>query len=428
MITKMVINIESKSHWIIQMMKYVIQDWCVMERLAFVLMFILCISLVTMPVDAQDIVVSGDLDGDNVVSNEEMEIAEQSYKDGKITSDQLEEILHIHENYPRIVEDSIGSSVTIYKPVNSIIAPNSNADELLRAIGAVDKIIAVGDSTKGDPIFYPELSKLPSVGSVRAPDTEQILNLHPDLLILSAQWDTSHADALQEVIQECDPTIAVARFDCYRLENYEDETRKIAYLLEKETDANDFLEFYNDCVNLVVSRTSSLTEGERPKVYLAYGEFPPYGAYGGSAGAAIRLEMAGGNNIFGDDIETQYAEIDPEEIITKNPEVIIRQVQAGGYSTADTTEMQALLKRTVDQSGWEYIDAIKNNNVYLISKELQNKRYFLGLLYTAKILLPEHFKDMDPQSIHQEYLSRFQNLDIDLDNQGVFVYPPLEES
>ncbi len=379
------------------------------------------------PASAQAIVVPGDLDGDMIVSGDEMASAEQSYQEGKISSEQLEVIRHIHENYPRSVEDSIGCNVTIYKPVNSIIAPNSNADELLRSIGAVDKIIAVGESTKSDPLFFPELSKLPSVGSVRAPDTENILSLHPDLLILSAQWDTSHADALQETIQECDPTIVVARFDCYRLENYDDETRKIAYLLENEAEANEFLEFYNDHVNLVVSRTSSLSEAERPKVYLAYGEYPPYGAYGGSAGAAVRLEMAGGNNIFSDDIDTQYAEVDPEEIITKNPEVIIRQVQAGGYDTSDAAEMDALLKQTIDQSGWEYIDAIKNNNVYMISKELQNKRYFLGLLYTAKILLPEHFKDMDPQAIHQEYLSRFQNLNIDLDKQGVFVYPALVE-
>lgn len=379
------------------------------------------------PASAEAIVVPGDLDGDMIVSGVEMAFFEQSHKDGKISSEQLEAIRHIHESYPRTVEDSIGNSVTIYKPVNSIIAPNSNADELLRSIGAVDMIIAVGDSTKGDPLFFPELSKLPSVGSVRAPDTENILSLNPDLLILSAQWDTSNADALQKTIQECDPTIIVARFDCYRLENYEDETRKIAYLLEREAEASEFLEFYNDSVNLVVSRTSSLSEAERPKVYLAYGEFPPYGAYGSSAGASVRLEMAGGINIFSDDIEKQYAEIDPEEIITKNPEVIIRQVQTGGYNTMDTADMEALLKQTFDQTGWEYIDAINNNKVYMISKELQNKRYFLGLLYTAKILLPEHFRDMNPQAIHQEYLSRFQNLNIDLDKQGVFVYPPLVE-
>jgi hypothetical protein len=34
-------------------------------------------------------------------------------------------------------------------------------------------------------------------------------------------------------------------------------------------------------------------------------------------------------------------------------------------------------------------------------------------------------EDLDPQAIHQEYLTRFQGLDYDLGEQGVFVYPPL---
>jgi iron complex transport system substrate-binding protein len=35
---------------------------------------------------------------------------------------------------------------------------------------------------------------------------------------------------------------------------------------------------------------------------------------------------------------------------------------------------------------------------------------------------------LDPQAIHQEYLTRFQGLDYNLDEQGVFIYPPLEVS
>jgi iron complex transport system substrate-binding protein len=41
----------------------------------------------------------------------------------------------------------------------------------------------------------------------------------------------------------------------------------------------------------------------------------------------------------------------------------------------------------------------------------------------AKWFHPDLFKDLDPQSIHQEYLTRFQGLDYDLSKQGVFVYP-----
>lgn len=372
--------------------------------------------------------VPGDLDADNVVSQAELENAISLSNRGKITAEELAEIKHINENYPRKVVDSLGNEIIIYKPIKSIIAPNSNAEELLRSINADDLIVAVSDSTKDDPLFFPELSKLDSIGSTRAPDSEKMLALHPDLMILAATWDQSQADELQENLKKNDPNITIARFDCFRLESYDNETKKIAYLLEKEKDAGEFLAFYDDCVNVVVNRTSSLALDEKPQVYLGYGEFPPYGAYGDSAGAAVRVEMAGGYNIFGDEIEKQYAEIDPEKIITKNPQVILRQVKTGGYSATNSTEMKKLLESTLNQTGWENIDAVKNKRVYMISTELQNKRYFLGLLYTAKILLPDLFADVDPKALHQQYLTKFQKLNLDLDQQGVFVYPDWEES
>jgi len=50
-------------------------------------------------------------------------------------------------------------------------------------------------------------------------------------------------------------------------------------------------------------------------------------------------------------------------------------------------------------------------------------RGFIQVAYMAKWFHPELFEDLDPKAIHQEYLTRFQGLDIDLDKKGVFVYP-----
>ncbi|HOI70084.1 MAG TPA: hypothetical protein PLN41_10090 [Methanothrix sp.] len=44
----------------------------------------------------------------------------------------------------------------------------------------------------------------------------------------------------------------------------------------------------------------------------------------------------------------------------------------------------------------------------------------------AKLFHPELFEDLDPEAFHQEYLTRFQGLDYDLDKHGIFVYPPIE--
>ena len=54
--------------------------------------------------------------------------------------------------------------------------------------------------------------------------------------------------------------------------------------------------------------------------------------------------------------------------------------------------------------------------------------YFIGVAYMAKWFYPELFEDLNPKSIHQEYLTRFQGLDYDLNEHGVFVYPAPGES
>jgi len=150
--------------------------------------------------------VPGDLNGDKIVSQDELQKAEEQLKDGKISAEQMEEIKHINENYPRKVTDSLGNEVVIYAPIKKIIAINSNAVELLRSIRAEDKIIAVDDSVKNDNIFFPELGQLPNVGTGRAPDSEKILELRPDLVIISATWDKSYGDTLQNTLNSADKT------------------------------------------------------------------------------------------------------------------------------------------------------------------------------------------------------------------------------
>ena len=70
-------------------------------------------------------------------------------KEGKITSDQLEEIEHIKENYPRTIVDNTNRTVTIYRPVNRIIAFGGYDTEIISMIGDEDKIVGVPNYLKG---------------------------------------------------------------------------------------------------------------------------------------------------------------------------------------------------------------------------------------------------------------------------------------
>ena len=80
----------------------------------------------------------------------------------------------------------------------------------------------------------------------------------------------------------------------------------------------------------------------------------------------------------------------------------------------------------MNRTGLEHVTAVENGTVYIITNHvIGGTRNFIGIGYLAKWLYPELFSDLDPKAVHQEYLTKFQGLDIDLDEKGVFVYPLL---
>jgi iron complex transport system substrate-binding protein len=71
------------------------------------------------------------------------------------------------------------------------------------------------------------------------------------------------------------------------------------------------------------------------------------------------------------------------------------------------------------------VAAVEKGGVYVFTTNIWcSPRYLIGIAYYARWFHPELFEDLDPKAIHQEYLTRFQGLDIDLDKKGVFVYHP----
>jgi len=94
----------------------------------------------------------------------------------------------------------------------------------------------------------------------------------------------------------------------------------------------------------------------------------------------------------------------------------------------DISEFEDTRGEVMSRKVLQYVPAVKEGRVYVIAVHLlsffgdSGCRSFIQLAYQAKWFQPELFEDLDPKAIHQEYLTRFQGLDIDLDENGVFVY------
>ena len=278
--------------------------------------------------------------------------------------------------------------------------------------------------TSIDADFFPEFGDVANIGTSWNPDLEAILELHPDLVLLhtSSGFGDTHGTALKTLETA---GITVLRFDLK--ENYPDALEKFGYTFDKRSETEEFLGWYENILNTIEDTVKEIPDEDKPKVY-------PEGSgnYGISDCDDWAITLAGGRDIFVGESGT----IDAEAVIEHDPDVMIKPTwkASGGYGldADDTAGLKEVREEIMGRSELQNVKAVKGDRVYVITTHLwtympkTGNRHFIGICYMAKWFHPDHFNDLDPQAIHQEYLTRFQELDIDLDEHGVFVYHPEE--
>ena len=331
------------------------------------------------------------------------------------------------------VVDSADRIVTVKKPVGRIVTFNTGSAEMVRTLKVQDKVVGVLINLKDDEIFFPELSKLPSVGSwssgAGGPDYEKMFELDPDIVITYTEYT---APKLAETLELAG--ITLVRLDLYKVapEVMVEEVKKMGYILDKKEEAEEFIDWYNEIiVDIIKARTEKVSDDDKPRVYLeAWGD---YSTFTKGSGSDMMIILAGGRNICADlPSESGFVpDIDPEWLVQQNPEIIVRRAPryvSSGYGEDSPSEMKAARDALLSRPELAGVTAIMNDDVYILSLTIATTtRNFIGSAYMAKWFHPDLFEDLDPQAIHQEYLDRFQHINYDLDEHGVFVYPPLGE-
>ena len=349
----------------------------------------------------------------------ETELADAKY-DGKINPLDFIQIklIIVGKEKELTVIDTADRIVTVRRPIKRIVVFTHGVVETMRSLKLEkDKIVGLDKWTKANKMYYPEISEhATDLGSYYTPDYEKLLELQPDTVI---HYSAPKFDEVVNTIKEADPKITVLRFDCWKSLTYFDEVKRLGYVLGKKEEANEFLEFYEGCLNSIKENVEGIAEDEKPKVYLELGD-KPYLTSGNKGGWHKSLEMASGNNIFGD-LSLEHFDVDPEEVIKCNPEIIVKKEwPEGGYDSDDITELIPGRDEIMSRPELANVAAVKNGKVYIIASEIYaNARFVVGIAYMAKWFHPELCKDLDPQAIHKEYLERFQGIPY----RGFYAYP-----
>lgn len=384
-----------------------------------VLLALACFSLIFATANAQEIAVPGDADGDMIVSDEELELAEQSCDEGKITSAELEKIKHIHEDYPITIVDSANRVVTIYKPVERIIIQPTSSYEPIWILGAQDKVVGVTNTAKDLAYTWlPGIQNMSAIGEYKELDYEKIIELKPDIALVSNSGiETKKID---EILEPAGIKVVGAEF--VELETFDSELKNIAQILETEERAEDFLAWRNEYLNSVKEKTNEID----PRVRV-YGEWAHVERATGGKTSAIdsTIKAAGGDNIAGD-LDEYWIVLDPEFIMTENPGVIFfaaweDMLGLTGYYVDNYEGAMQFVESATNRTDLKDTYAVQNGRVYVLDAGcvLTSARNFVPTLYLAKWFYPDRFEDLDPEAVHKEYFEKW----LGIPYQGVWTYP-----
>jgi iron complex transport system substrate-binding protein len=353
----------------------------------------------------------------------ETELADAKY-DGKINPLDFIQIklIIVGKEKEITVIDEVDRTVTVKKPVERVITLGRFDAEIMWLLGAQDNIVGISSGIARIAYYVmcmPELAKLPTVGSGANIDYEAVLNLNPDLVTI---WPR-HAAITDEKLPD---SIAVAGFGFFVPESLTEGVVKFGYIFNKKDEAKHYIEdFHDKYIDHIKAKTEGLSEEERPKVYLErFGM--PYKTYGSDSYVQQGMHIAGGKNIFAD-VEAYKFVADAEDVITENPDIIIKYASPFGpemgYDIDDPSKAKEMRDEIMSRPELAEVNAVKNGRVYIMIIALNTgPGYPITNAYWAKWFQPELFTDIDPKAIHQEFLS-FQGIDYDLDKHGVFVYP-----
>ena len=318
------------------------------------------------------------------------------------------------------VVDTNGEDVTVKKPVERVIVLGDADADAMRILKAEEKVVGIDSSLPEEYILLPVISEQPTVGDYLDPDVEAILALEPDI-VLGRHVLTYDLD------EKLEPFVAVVRLQLSG-EAIVEEIKKLGYVIDKTSEAEEFCDWYEEHVEMIHGRIEGLSEEDKPKIFIE--GFPHYKEYytqNKDSAEGYICEMAGGINIAADN---PSGVVDAEWVITENPEFIYIGAMSSdpsGYGVDGITGVKATREGVVSRPELKDVKAVKKGDCYCTASDIVHSiQQFISISYWAKLLHPELFEDLDPEAIHKEYLDRFQRIDYDIDERGVFVYPPIE--
>ena len=241
------------------------------------------------------------------------------------------------------ITDMTGREITLDEPATRVVALSAADCEVLYAVGAGDLIVG-----RGEYCDYPaEVLEIPAVQSGMETNIEQIIELKPQVLLMSTMAQTEDQIAQLEAAG-----IKVVVSDAQNIEGVYTAITMIGALTGHEAQAAEVVSGMKDTFASLAARAGEL-DGKSVYFEVSPLQYGLWTAGGGTFMDEIST-MLGLKNVFAD--VTGWAQVSEEQVLEANPDVIVTIAM---YFGEGQTPEEEILSR----AGWQDITAVKNGDI-----------------------------------------------------------------
>lgn len=300
----------------------------------------------------------------------------------------------------QIIRDCAGRTVEIPKSAQRIACITPDAGHVLAMLGAGDRIVAVVDGLKRDVLMtnmYPKIQNLPVPKVNGLINIEELARTQPDLIIIKDE--TARNERELDKLDKIQVPYLVMQYNT--MAQQQQAIDMIGKAVGREKRAEEYIAYYRTSVERVTSVIQNIPESERVTVYHSVNEATrtdekntlPADLTG--AAGALNVSAAQDLKLYEGKYYASLEQImlwDPQVILVNEPDVV-------GYITTNPQ--------------WQTLQAVKTKRVYPLPNGISRWGHPssvetpLAVMWTAKLLYPSKFKNIDMMSETKKFYKQF---------------------
>lgn len=269
------------------------------------------------------------------------------------------------------VTDDVGREVHVAQPVQRIVSLAPSVTETIYALGAQDRL--VGDTNYCD--FPPEARQKPHVGSVMAPNLEEIVALKPDVVIASKAGNRIET---------------VRALESLHIPVYGTYARTVSEVLQSMLKMGGVIGAGDQANKLVADLQTRLNDLRRrlenaPRVRVLFVVWrEPLISMGQQTFLADAIRAAGGESVVNSDQD--WPHVSMEEMVKLQPDYVVMSADDREHGEADVAAIS-------NSAGWRDLKAIRDKHIAIVADAISYPapRLIDAIEQLARQLHPEAF-------------------------------------